>query len=248
MRLSVLLALLSLPVLSSAKPQAIPSLVGKRIATLSFGLDKSIVEEGKERDQGPGVLQKASVYYAAHQMATDSLYAHFVAAAPILFEGTQLLGLDSTLQAPGYRTATACVPKKIMGREIFGCPLLSPTNGLNGATFTQAKENFDPFAKGLGLDYYFMFVNDASYRMNAGGGVNGLTVGAGKMRLETTVYLMQPGKGSVWSTSFREDSEHSGAMVGSLFSSDNYVMVGEAFTKMVPRLREQIAKGLTAVP
>ena len=246
MRLATLLALLSLPVLSNAKPESIPSLVGKKIAVLAFGLDKSIVKENAERDGGPGLLQKSTDYYAANQAATDSLYAHFLASVPVLFEGMQFVPVDSIVHAPGYQTATACVPKKFMGREIFGCPNLNPTNGLNAASLTQAKENFDPFAKNLGLDYFLVFVSSANYRLNAGAGVNGLSGGAGKMRMETTVYLMQPGKGSVWSTSLREDSEHSGAMVGDLFSTDNYVLVGEAFTKMVPKLREGLAKGLTA--
>lgn len=245
MRFATLLALLCLPVLSGAKPESIPSLAGKKIAVLAFGLDKSIVKEGAERDAGPGLLQKATDYYAANQKAADSLYAHFLAAIPALFEGIQLVPVDSIVHAPGYQTATACVPKKFMGREIFGCPNLSPTNGLNAASLTQAKENFDPFAKNLGLDYYLIFVSSANYRLNAGGGVNGLTAGAGKMRMETTVYLLQPGKGSVWSTSLREDSEHSGAMVGDLFNTDNYVLIGEAFTKMAPKLRESLAKGLT---
>jgi len=243
MRLVTLFALLGLPVLSSAKAESIPSLSGKKIAVLAFGLDKSIVKENDERDQGPGLLQKSTDYYAANQKAADSLYAHFLAAVPTLFEGIQLVPVDTIVHAPGYQTATACVPKKFMGREIFGCQNLSPTNGLNAASLTQAKENFDPFAKNLGLDYFLVFVSSANYRMNIGGGVNGLTAGAGKMSLETTVYLMQPGKGSVWSTSLRESSEHSGAMVGDLFSTDNYVLIGEAFTKMVPKLREGLAKG-----
>lgn len=248
MRFPILSALLCIPVLCAAKVPSIPSLAGKKVAVLGFGLEKSIVREGDAADQGPGLVQKASSYYEAHQKATDTVYARFLAAFPSLFEGMDILPIDSTIKLAGFQTATACVPKKILGREIFGCPMLSPTGGLNAVGLTQAEKNVDAFAKSLGLDYYFLFVNKAGYFMSTGGGVNGLTAGAAKMRLETTVYLVQPGKGSVWSTSLREESETSKAMVGDLYSQDNFVLAGEAFTKFVPKLRERLAPVPAAAP
>lgn len=235
-------ALLSLAL---AGQPSMPSLVGKKIAVLGFGLDKSIVNKGDERDSGPGLIQKAEDYYRPQQAATDTLYARFLAQFPTLFKGATVLPVDSVLTAPGYAAAAECKPKKIFGREIFGCNDLNPKKGLYSLSLSQAQENVTTFAKSLGLDYFLVFGNRANYRMSTGGGINGLTAGVGKMDLETSVYLVKAGtKDVAWMSSYREESATSRAMVGDIFSTDNYVLIGEAFDAMVPKIRKDLEKGL----
>lgn len=231
--------------LSLAGQPSVPSLSGKKIAVLGFGLDKSIVMRDQERDQGPGIVQKAEDYYRAHQAATDTLYAHFLKKFPELFAGANVLPMDSVPTLPGYRIAAECKAKKVFGREIFGCNDLNPKGGMYSLSLGQAQEKVSPFAASIGLDYYLIFVNRASYRMSVGGGANGVVAGAGKMDLETTVYLLPvKGKDVAWSRSYKDESVTSKPMLNDIFSEDNYILIGEAFDGMAPKIRKDLEKGL----
>lgn len=235
----------ALSLVLSAAP-AIPSLAGKSVAVLGFGLDKSIVEQGQPRDPGPGLLQKPEDYYKGQQATADSAYAHFVRAVPSLFDGLNLLPIDSVLAKPGYRAAAECKPKKIFGREIFGCNDLSPRKGLFALSPAQAQENLDPFAKSLGLDYYFLFVNVTDYRFKVGVGDSkgGSLSGAAHMHLETTVHLMQPGKGSVWSASYGADAPTSFPVVKDILNEDNFLSAAPLVDSIAVPLRAELAKSI----
>lgn len=233
----------ALSLVLSAAP-AVPSLAGKSVAVLGFGLDKSIVQEGEDRDGGPGLIQTKG-YYDPHQAATDTLYAHLKLKFDSLFLGAKALPLDSVRATAGYATAAECKPKKIFGREIWGCNDLSPKGGLYAVSLGQAQDNLDPFAKSLGLDYYLIFLNRASYKMWAGATIGGMGGGSARMQLETTVYLLKPGtKDVVWSGSWGDVCETSRGMVAGIYNTDNYVLVGEAFDKILPKLHAELAKGL----
>lgn len=238
----ILAALLSM----SLAAQSLPSLAGKRIAVFGFGLDRSIVREGTERDAGPGLLQKSDDYFKAQQAATDTLYAHFLASFGTLFKDLNVLPVDSVRNQPGYASNAECHPKKVFGREILGCNDLSPKGGLYAVSGAQNTDGLDALAKSMNLEYYVLFESSACYKMNGGAGINSLEAGVGKMKLETLMYLRKPGKGIVWMGRATELCKTMRPMVNSLYSSDNYVLVGEAFDALAPHLRQQLDKAQEA--
>lgn len=199
-----------------------------KIAVLGFSLNKSIVMEEAERDQGPGVLQKPEDYYRTHQALTDSLWSVFRDTAATIFAGLDVLPLDSFKNDASYNEASRCVPKKVMGREIFSCLELEPKAGPN-AIFDAKNSKVNGWATKKGVARYFTISNKAEYFLYTGAGVGNTMAGVGKMRLATTILLLEPGKGIIWSGTYTNSSNAVAPMIKDIFPESSWITATEAF-------------------
>lgn len=223
-------------------PAEFPSFAAaSKVGVVSFSLEKSIVVAGGERDEGPGILQKPEEYYRLHQSIVDSMWNVFRDTMPAIFAGPNILPLDSLIKDPAYAEAVRCQPKKLMGRIVLPCPDLEPKNGLVAASDVGSKTMMAWGAKN-GFNYYVTVANRAEYFLSAGAGVNGLVAGAGKMRVVTTVLVVDPSKGIVWSRSYKNESFSSAAMVNSLFPESGWIFAVEAFRRNLAELAKDVAK------
>lgn len=234
----------ALSVSHAALPKVPPLAAGGRFAIAGFAMDRSIVASGAERDQGPGLVQDPVAYFKTHQALVDSMWTLFRDTLPTVFAGVDLLPLDSMLADPSYQDATQCVPKKVFGKIVLACQDLEHPAGPNAVQdFKNPK--LASWAKGKGLKSFFVVRNEVEYFLNAGAGVNNVMAGAGKMRVETTVYLVEPGNGAVWIGSYTNTSESSAVMVQDLFPESNWHFALEAFHANLAKFAADIAKGRT---
>jgi len=209
------------------------------IAVIGFSLDKSIVEEGKERSGGPGLLQKAENYYKHHQEAIDALWSDFTSQYRDLFLGAEAIDVATIASDAEYKELTKHVPKMMMGTDIApGSNFLAPANGLNFVSSTD-KVVLDKLAAKfnakllMGIDY------SADYSMTTGVKLGPLSGGAAKLNLKASVFLYEAGKGIVMQQSFTESSDESYAMVQGELVSDNYAKgLTSAQKKLLPKMKQ----------
>lgn len=209
------------------------------IAVIGFSLDKSIVEEGKERNSGPGLLQKAQNYYKHHQEAIDALWSDFKSQYRDLFLGADAIDVETVASDAEYKEMTKHVPKMMMGTDIApGSSVLAPNDGLN---FVNSSDNalLEKLAAKfnakllMGIDY------SANYSMTTGVKIGPLSGGAAKLNLKASVFLFEAGKGVVMQRSFEESSDESYAMVQGELVSENYAKgLSSAQKKILPQIKQ----------
>lgn len=236
------IAVLAFASVSEAAPLVLPA-TGK-IAVLGFALDNSIVMKGAERDGGPGILQKPEEYYRTHQAIVDSMWTIFKDTASAVFAGLDYLPLDSFKNDAAYNEASRCVPKKLMGKIVLPCRELEPKAGANAIPELD-KPKMNDWAKKNGIARYFVLRSQAEYFLSAGAGVNDVVAGAGKMRVETYVFLVEPGKGVVWTSKYTNQSNSSAMIVNDLFPESNWIMATEAFRANLEDFSKVVAKAKT---
>lgn len=86
-----------------------------KLAVVSFYLDKSIVEDGSERDTGPGMLQKAGNYFEHHQVAVELMWAQAKDSLPAVLGIPDIVPLETVHSNAKYAELTSYPPIKLMG-------------------------------------------------------------------------------------------------------------------------------------
>lgn len=223
-------------------PKVPPLAAGGRFAILGFAMDRSIVAEGKERDQGPGLVQDPVAYFKTHQAIADSMWTIFRDTMPAVFAGVDLLAMDSMLTDAAYQEATQCQPKKVFGKVVLACQDLEHPTGPN-AVVDFKNPKITAWAQGKGLKAFFVVRNNVEYFLNIGAGSSTVMAGAGKMRVKTIVYLVEPGKPAIWIGDYTSASESSMAMVGDFFPESSWHFALEAFRANVAKFAADVAKG-----
>ena len=234
----------ALGVAHAGLPKVPPLASGGRFAVAGFGMDRSIVMAGAERDQGPGLVQDPVAYFKTHQGIVDSMWTIFRDTMPTLFAGVDMLPLDSMVSDASYQEASQCVPKKVFGKVVLACQDLEHPAGPNSIVDFQ-NPKLASWAQGKGLKAFFVVRNKVEYFLSAGAGVNGLVAGAGKMRVETTIYLVEPGKKAIWIGGYKNESESSTAMVGDLYPESKWSFALEAFRANLAKFAADVEKGKT---
>lgn len=208
------------------------------IAIVAFSLDKSIVEDGKERSSGPGLLQKAENYYKNHQIAIDGLWRDFKESYKDIFLGAEVLDVESVASNEEYRNLTKHVPKMVMGTDIAsGANYLTANGGLNYVSSTD-KALLDKLPGLFNARLLTIIEYTGSYAMSTGISIGKFGAGAAKMKLTARLSLYEPGKGIVLSQLFSADSDESYAMVAGALVSDNYEKgLCSAQRKLLPQIK-----------
>ncbi len=223
------------------------------IAVVSFSLNKSIVEDGKERDRGPGLLQKAENYYKNHRIAIDSLWSDFKTGYREMFLGAEAIDIETIVSNEKYRELTKHVPKMMLGVDMApGADVLTANSGLN---FAPSSDNaiMDQIAALANAKLLMCIEYTGSYAMSSGISIAGIGAGAAKMKLSADIILYEPGKGIVLRKIFSESSDESFPMVGGILLSENYAKgFSSAQKKLLPQikyyLQDQQAKAKAMPP
>jgi hypothetical protein len=213
------------------------------IAVVGFSLYKSISEEGKEQSGGPGLLQQALDFYKNHQIAVDSLWSNFKAGYKDMLIGAEVVDLESVASNEKYKELSKHTPNMMLGVDVAqGGNVLSPTGGLN-FVYPYDKAAMDKLAELLNAKLLMCVENTGSYAMNVGISIGGLGAGAAKMKLSTTIYIYEPGKGIVLQQSFKESSDESFPLVAGVLVADNYAKgLSSAQKKLFPEIRNFLKK------
>ena len=208
------------------------------VAVVSFSLDKSIVEEGKQKDSGPGLLQKAENYYKNHQLAVDALWNDFKAEYRDMLLGSEVIDVESIASNEQYRELTKHTPKMMMGTDIApGNSALVAADGLNYISGYN-KEVLEKTAAMLNARLLMCVDYTGSYAMSTGVSIGKFGAGAAKMKLKAAITLYEPGKGVVLTGSFSENSDESFPMVGGELLSENYAKgFCSAQKKLLPQIK-----------
>jgi hypothetical protein len=208
------------------------------VAVVSFSLDKSIVEQGKQKDNGPGLLQKAANYYKNHQIAVDALWNDFKASYRDMLLGSDVIDVESIASNEQYRELSKHTPKMMLGTDIApGSSALVATGGLNYVS-SYDKNVLDKIAATLNAKLLMCIEYTGSYAMNTGLSIGNFGAGAAKMKLTAAINLYEPGKGVVLTNSFSEDSDELFPMVGGELLSENYAKgFSSAQKKLLPKIK-----------
>ncbi|MBN1603474.1 MAG: hypothetical protein JW915_17825 [Chitinispirillaceae bacterium] len=208
------------------------------VAVVSFSLNNSIHEEGKERNSGPGLLQKAVDYYKNHQIAVNQLWTDFKAQYRDILLGTEVVDVDAITSNESYRELTKHVPKVVIGKDIApGANELIAEGGLNYVSPIN-KELMEKVAAQVNAKLLVTIEYTGSYSMNAGIGIGNLSAGAAKMNLKASLTMYEKGKGIVMQKTFTQKSDESFPMVQGIMISDNYAKgLSSAHNKMLPEIK-----------
>lgn len=211
------------------------------IAVVSFSLNKSIVEEGKEADNGPGLLQKADNYYKNHQEAVNQLWSDFKSDYRDVLLGTDVIDVESIVSNEQYRELSKHIPKMVMGKDIAsGGSALLAQGGLNHVSSGDT-EKMDKIAALLNAKLLMCIDYSGSYAMSTGVSIGGFGAGAAKMKLSASVVLYEPGKGVVLRQSFKADSDDVFPLVGGILLSENYAKgLSTAQAKLLPQIKQYL--------
>jgi hypothetical protein len=213
------------------------------IAVVGFSLNKSISEEGKEKNGGPGLLQQAVDFYKNHQIAVDTLWANFKTGYKDMFLGSEIIDLESIPANEKYREMTKHTPKMMLGMDVAqGGDVLTATNGLNYVSPTD-KAIMDNLAGLLNAKLLVCIDYTGSYAMNVGISIGSFGAGAAKMKLTAKITIYEPGKGIVLEESFKESSDESFPLIGGVLVSDNYAKgLSSAHKKLFPEIKNFLQK------
>ena len=216
------------------------------IAVVSFSLNNSIHEEGKERDSGPGLLQKAADYYKNHQIAVNQLWTDFKVQYRDILLDADVVDIDAITSNESYREMTRHVPKMMVGKDIApGANELVAEGGLNYISPVN-KELMEKVAAQMNAKLLVTIAYTGSYSMNAGIGIGNLSAGAAKMNLKASVAMYEKGKGIVMQKTFTQKSDESFPMVQGILLSDNYAKgLSSAHAKMLPEIKAYLLDSKT---
>jgi hypothetical protein len=209
------------------------------VAVVGFSLDKSIVEAGKEPDNGPGLLQKDENFYKNHQLAINALWSDFKASYRDMLLGAEVVDVESVVSNAQYQELSKHTPQMMMGKDIaIGGNVLTVQGGLNYVS-SYNKDVLEKIAAALNAKLLMCIDYTGSYAMSTGVSIGNFGAGSAKMKLTAQVNLYEPGKGVVLTRSFSEDSDESFAMVGGVLLSENYAKgFCSAQKKLLPQIKQ----------
>jgi hypothetical protein len=192
------------------------------IAVVGFTLNKSIVEEGKAPDRGPGLLQKAVDYYRNHQAAVNQLWADFKGQYRDVLLESGVIDIETIAVNDKYRELTKHVPKMMLGVDVApGANELTADGGLQ-YVYSSDKALMENLATQLNAKLLVCIEYTASYAMSAGIQIGGIGGGAAKMKLRASLSMYEKGKGIVAQQSFSEESDESFPIIQGILLSENY--------------------------
>lgn len=175
------------------------------IAVVGFTLNKSIVEEGKEPDRGPGLLQKAVDYYRNHQAAVNQLWADFKGQYRDVLLETGVVDIETITVNDKYRELTKHVPKMMLGVDVApGGNELTADGGLQ-YVYSSDKALMENLATQLNAKLLVCIEYTASYAMSAGIQIGGIGGGAAKMKLRATLSMYERERNRVATVIFRRE-------------------------------------------
>ncbi len=201
-----------------------------------------------ENDDGPGLLQKEDAYYKDHQAALDSIWKAFESKLPAAV-GVDVVPVSVLSGSPEYLALTKHVPKKLLGKDIAPGANQLVAAGLNWVSPANNAKLLDSVAKLSGAGQLLLVENRGSYKMHGGVAIGGLGAGVAKMRIDAHLHLYRPGKGVVWSGSYRGESSETGAIVAGTMSTSAYPkLLPQAFEGAFGKFAEEAKKGAMPVP
>ena len=212
------------------------------VALVSYALDRSIVLEGEERDDGEGGLVDRHLlkedYYRFHRVAVQRCFEEFAKRIDTIFD-VPFVPLDTIRTTPAYRRLTAREKKMVLGTDITpGKRWLSP-GGFNYVG-EHERETLDSLA-GLWNAGALMLVElRAGYQPRA----PHIDSSTAMMKLAATITLVAPGEGRIWSWTYWSHSRESARLAGRAMDPANFErLLVSAQEGVFPQLAQDVRRG-----
>lgn len=243
-RTAVVLTVLCLVPLSCMDPSMRYPRVDNRtpVALVSYALDRSIVLEGEERDDGGGGLIDKHLlkedYYRFHRLAVQRCFEEFAGRIETIFD-VPFVPVDTIRNTPGYQRLSTPEKKMVLGTDITpGRRWLTP-GGFNYVG-EHREETLDSLAGLWGAGALMLVELRAGYRLRAPH-IDSTTA---MMKLAATITLVAPGEGRIWSWTYWSHSKESARLSGTAMDPANFErLLLSAQEGVFPQLANDIRRG-----
>lgn len=225
---------------------SLPKMTGQeRVALVSFSLEKSIVQTGKQRDNGPGIFDNKSDYYVYHKEALAAAWDLFKPRAKAVFGAMKLVDLSSIEGNSGVLEVTKPVKISVFGMEkVLADDYVYP-DGLNWVDLTDAK-TAKLLAARVNADVLVSISLKAEYDLYTGMTIGGVGGGAANMTVTATVTAVKDG--TILRTAMVVGASKEtagmvslGGMGASIPKSDYPRLMKSAFEDLLPKLTKEFA-------